>query len=126
MKYLTHYTEEEQTRIFKKYGVFFAFNNQQFAEQKVEGVTYVNGPSGMIIPKEHVDKVIEELNICHEKGIAQDIAENGKNRIIRRELDNYECYYTHDISDAVDALEPYGITEAQVLKVFRNKNAVIA
>ncbi len=33
MKYLTDYTEKEQTGIFDKYNVFFAFGTEQFNEQ---------------------------------------------------------------------------------------------
>ena len=50
------------------------------------------------------------------------IAENGLVAIIKRELSNYECYYTGEIEDAVDTLEDYGITYEQVLKVFKGES----
>ena len=51
--------------------------------------------------------------------VKQDIEENGIEKIIKRELGNYECYYTGEIEDAVEALEDYGITHEQVSNVFR-------
>ena len=57
---------------------------------------------------------------CQKDGIDQDIKENGKFAIIRRELFNYECFYTYEIQDAIDNLEQYGYNEGDVLQVFNN------
>ena len=55
-----------------------------------------------------------------KNGIDADIKENGLRAIIRRELFNYECFLTCDISDCADALADYpGITRARVLEVYR-------
>jgi hypothetical protein len=40
MKYLTDYTQEAQTKLFEEKGVFFAFSNKQFEEQRKEGIKY--------------------------------------------------------------------------------------
>lgn len=40
MKYLSDYTNVAKTELFKEKGVFFAFSQEQFDEQKKEGITY--------------------------------------------------------------------------------------
>ena len=119
MKYLADYTKEPLSLAFKKYGAFFAFSKTQFEEEKVEGVNYVSNGTGMIVPKNNYKALMEEMDEIHRNGIKQDIEENGIEKIIKRELANYECDYTGEIEDAVEALEDYGITYEQVLNVFR-------
>ena len=121
MKSLTNYVEDKQTALFDEYGVFFAFSVAQFQEKCQAGVRYVDTGAGMLIPKEHADTVIEKLGAIHAEGIAQDLAENGREAIIKRELANYECGYTGEIDSCVDALEDYpGITADDVRTVFRD------
>jgi len=120
MKYLSDYMNDKQSALFEEYGVFFAFSREQFLEARKEGIKYVNVGAGMIVPKEHVEVVMKSLDEIYQNGIKQDIAENGIDAIIKRELGNYECYYTGDISDAVEALEDYGISRDQVEKIFKN------
>ena len=72
----------------------------------------------MIVPVDNLQKVIAGLNSISEAGIKQDIAENGIDAIIARELSNHEAYYTYDISDTFDSLQGYGVTKAQVQAVF--------
>ena len=119
MKYLSDYTQEHLTKAIEKHGAFFAFSKSQFDEKKVEGVKYVSDGTGMIAPKENYEKLSEEIEEIHRNGIKQDIEENGIELIIKRELRNYECYYTGEIEDAVDALEDYGITYEQVKNVYK-------
>lgn len=119
MKYLSDYTKDATSIAMEKYGAFFAFSVSQFNEKRVEGVAYAQDGSGMIAPKENFKALVEELNKIHEDGIKQDIAENGIEAIIRRELNNHECDYTGDVTDAVDALEGYGVSHEQVLNVYR-------
>jgi len=57
---------------------------------------------------------------CQKDGIDQDIKENGKFAIIRRELFNYECFYTCDLEPAIDELKEYGYDEGDVLQVFNS------
>lgn len=122
MKYLSDYTKDAISETMKKHGAFYAFSTSQFNENKVEGVTYTQTGSGMLVPKENIEVLIEEIDKIYEDGIKQDIGENGLVAIIKRELSNYECYYTGEIEDAVDTLEDYGITYEQVLKVFRGES----
>lgn len=118
MKCLSDYMSAAQTASFDKHGAFFAFSKKQFDEKAVEGVKYVQTGSGMIVPKENVEALMAELEKIYTDAIAQDVAENGIDGIIGRELDNYECYYTGSIDDAVEALEVYGITREQVKAIF--------
>lgn len=119
MKYLSHYMEEQQTKLFNDTGSFFAFSNEQFEKAKKDGVAYVALGSGLICPKEYAEKVFTKLDTIYVNAIAQDLAENGKDGVIERELANHEAYYTGDIEDTVYALEDYGITNAEILAVYK-------
>lgn len=60
------------------------------------------------------------LDSIAQEGIAEEIEENGKKAIIRRELFNHECFYTNDICDYVEKLEGYGISYDEVYEVFNH------
>ena len=120
IKYLSDYMQDAQTKCFEENGAFFAFSSSQLNEKKVEDVVYVNVGSGLICPKENGKKLLKELEDIVTAGIAQDIKENGYENIIKRELNNYECYYVGEIDDAVDALSSYEeITTDMIVKVFQ-------
>ena len=119
MKTLNDYTDKAISAVLEKHGAYFAFSKKQFEEKQVEGVEYVRNLNGMVMPKESKFQLIKEINEIYAEGVKQDIAENGLTAIIKRELSNYECYYTGDIEDAVEALEDYGVTHEQVLTVFQ-------
>jgi hypothetical protein len=42
--------------------------------------------------------------------IEKDLEGNGKDAIIERELNNFECFYASDIEDCIETLKRYGIT----------------
>lgn len=121
MKYLQDYQEERQTALFNSTGAFFAFSQSQFNEGKKEGIKYVNCQGGMICPKDNVIILIEGLDQIYKEAIQQDIKENGKEAIIKRELYNYECFYTYDTKSAVDALHGYGFTDDDIIAVFNTE-----
>jgi hypothetical protein len=114
VKTLASYTETRTTELLNSTGAFFAFGQKQMDEQKVEGITYTSMGGGLIVPIVNAAEFADRFKTIVSESIAQDIAENGKPAIIRRELANYECQITSDISDAVEALEGYGITEEEV------------
>ena len=122
MKYLSQYLEEGQTKALQKAGAFFAFSNKQFDEQKKPGVVYVNGPAGMICPKDTLDTLMDELDAGYKAGIAQDIAENGLEAIVLRELNNHEAYYTRNLESTEEALSDYPVTKEDIKHIFHNKN----
>ena len=118
MKYLNEYFDEDISTCLKKHGAFFCFSKSQFEEGRTEGVTYVDMGGGLVCPKENAESYSEESDAIIMAAIAQDIAENGIEGIIMRELDNHEAFYTRDISSTVDALVCYDITADQVRQVF--------
>jgi len=123
MKNLNNYTEEATTQLLKENGAFFAFSDRQFDEQQQEGVKYISIYGGLICPKDNADNVINGLKNITKRGIALDIAENGKEAIIKRELDNHEIYYTDDISPVVNYLKDYGFTENEIKTIFNQEKS---
>ena len=117
MKYLSEYIDKGITKLLKENGAFFAFSTEQLKEQNVVGVKYVNLESGLICPKKNVKALVKGMDKNVKNGIAQDIKENGKNRIIKRELNNHEFGYTGEIEQTVDSLTDYDITEKEIAKV---------
>lgn len=118
MKYLSEYTEKAQTNLFEKTGTFFAFSGKQYNESRKVNVKYINMGIGMICPEKNVKQLIDGLYSIQKGGIKQDVKENGIEKIIIRELYNYESFYTMDWTNAVEQLEQYGITEKEVRKIY--------
>jgi len=125
MKYLTDYTEKEQTRLFNKYNVFFAFGTDQFNEQAKEGLKYISRDAGMYQgykDSKELKEFDKEWDKMLENAIKQDLKENGKEKIIERELNNHECYYTGEIDQSViNSLSDYNISKKEIVDQF-NKN----
>ncbi|HPS31408.1 MAG TPA: hypothetical protein PLZ43_14230 [bacterium] len=119
MKYLRDYTETAQTELFNRTGAFFAFSTEQFNEKAKEGIKYANCGHGLICPKDKVDELIEGLESINKKGIELDLQENGKEKIIRRELANYETQISGEWKDVAKILKKYGITEEEVCKGYQ-------
>ena len=120
MKYLSHYIQDKQTQAFNDAGAFFAFSNQQLDEAKKEGVKYASLGMGLICPVDNAKQLMTRLDSIAQEGIAEDIKENGKKAIIRRELFNHECFYTNEICDCVEKLEGYGISYDEIYEVFNH------
>jgi len=123
MKYLSDYTEQATSAALNKAGAFFAFSNKQFNEQRVDGVEYSNAGAGCICPTDNVATLVMELSNGHKAGIALDIAENGKEAIIRRELYNHEAFYTGDWKGCIfqGALNGYDISDDDVYAVYKTE-----
>lgn len=124
MKYLSDYTQQGITDLLNQYGGFFAFSDAQMNEKKKEGVEYVSCGHGLIAPKENAKLLVDGLIANGDKAVQQDIAENGKEEIIKRELYNHEAFYTGDIEQTVDALSIYGFTEEDVRLVFYKERVI--
>jgi len=73
----------------------------------------------MVTLKENSKKLIDGLEKIYIESIAQDIEENGIEKIIERELNNHECGYTGEIDIVVSILADYKISEEQIITVFR-------
>lgn len=119
MKYLSDYTQEAQSKILKKYNAFFAFSQEQFNKAKKEGLKYIARGAGLYHEAGKSKEFDKDWANVIAEGIKQDLKENGKEKIINRELENYECYYTGDVTEAVYYVSDYGITEQEVIEVYR-------
>ena len=118
MKYLTDYLEEKQSALFKNYGAFWAFNTSQFEEGIQPGKKYVNLGRGLFAPKENYKEFISALEKVIEDARKEDVAENGKQGIIERELINLEVFYTGNLEEVYDRLKPYGIELEQIRETY--------
>ena len=112
--------EKMTTELLKKCGVFFAFSDKQFEENKTplkEGEKYVSIGGGGYLPKSKVDAFRQGMeainNYGKEKVKVNDLAENE----ILFELQNHECFYTGDYSDVVDMFKGT-YTEKQIRDVY--------
>lgn len=121
MKYLLNYTDEAVSEAIKNAGAFFAFSDKQFNEAKKDGVKYTSLFAGLICPTNNAKKLLDDISTAHENGIKQDIAENGINNIIARELSNHEAYYTGDITSTINALAGYNVSEQAIRDVFKRE-----
>ena len=119
MKYLSDYMEEKQTALFNKTGTIFAFSDKQFEEQKVKGKQYSRLAQGMVTEKGNEIEVIEGLDKIYRDSIKQDIKENGKDKVILRELLNHEAFYVGNIEETIHKLEDYPITEDDISHIFQ-------
>lgn len=118
MKYLHDYIEKKQLKLFKDMGAFFAFSTKQFNEEKQNGLKYTALGGGLICPSINTKRLLTGLTEITKAGIAEDLAENTKEGVIKRELSNHEAYYTGNIEEVADTLQGYGITRAEVWNVY--------
>ena len=118
MKYLSDYMEAKQNELFNRTGTIFAFSQKQFEEGRKDNVKYVNLGQGMLTEKPFVKEVINGLDKIYKDSIKQDIKENGKDKIILRELQNHEAFYVGNIEDTVHKLEDYPFTEDDISHIF--------
>lgn len=123
-------TEKEQktTELFKVTGLFFAFSNQQFLENKTplkEGEKYVSIGAGGYLPKGNLaafEAGLKEITKWYKNEIK---ATKGARRDnIAYELNNHEAYYTGSINDTMGALGP-DYTRAEVIKVYNEERQKI-
>jgi hypothetical protein len=105
--------------LFNECGVFWAFSIEQFKEQVPKGVKLVSIGMGGYMPKDNHQRLVEGLKEIknYEKSIRKQIKAE---EAILYELRNFECFYTGEIDDAVEALANLGITYEQVRTVYKN------
>jgi hypothetical protein len=111
-------TEERMSACFKKHGAFFAFSEDQFAKESKFNVTYVHLFAGLYCPKDNEATLRAEMEAIYDEGIAEHLRLETPEEIVKDTLANYECYYTGDWAEAVEALKHYGIDEPFIRKVF--------
>lgn len=112
--------EQKVSELIKKCSMFFAFNNDQFNENKTplqEGEKYVSFGAGAYLPKSQVDNFLNGSDNIDKWYKAEIKANKARKANIIYELSNHEAWYTMDIQDTLQALgEDY--TEEEVKKVF--------
>jgi hypothetical protein len=120
------YQEREQTKLFNKYGVFFAFSNEQFKE----GVDKVGASpenkvvslgAGMYCLSKNKEELLKGMKAITKNKVAKDIKDNGIDNIIVRELYNYETFISYNFDDVKEALKPYNVSDEQISKAFRKE-----
>ena len=113
---------DRQTKLFKNNQCFFAFSIKQMEdslfETKQSKKDIISLGSGMFCPRENSKFVIKQLDKIYKESIQQDLKENGKEKIIYRELSNHECWYVSDYTDCVDKLIDYPITPDEIREVY--------
>lgn len=125
---IKHEQETKLSELFKLCGVFFAFSNNQFDENKThlqEGEKYVSIGAGGYLPKGKAKLFADGIDDLDKWYKAEIKANKARKAHILYELNNHEAYYTHDIESTLECLgEDY--TREEVLKVFRNRKAEIS
>ena len=97
--------EDKNSELFSRVGLFFAFSNTQFDENKTtlkEGDKYVSIGGGGYMPKSNVEEFrngLDEIEKWYKKEIKSNKASEKE---VAYELSNHECFYTRDISVVVD------------------------
>ena len=120
-KTINDLTDKKVSEHLKNFGAFWAFSNSQVNEQKKEGENYVQVMQGLICPKDKADEFMRILTEIYEAGEREFLEVNDRTEIILYELENHECFYLYDPTEAVENLADFGITKEEVINVF-NKN----
>lgn len=117
--------EKKQSALFKEVGLFWAFSNKQFDENKTplrEGEKYIRIDGGGFMPAGNWDAFEKGLDEIHKWYNDTIKSGNLRREHIVYELANHEAWYTGDIEDTLAALGP-DYTAEEVRKVF-NEEAV--
>jgi len=123
MKPITEIKAEKEAKfndLIKSVGMFFAFSNQQFNENKTplkEGEKYVSLGAGAYMPKGNVDLWVNESKAIN-KWYKEEVKENKARKAnIVYELNNHEAFYTGELEETLEALgEDY--TREEVREVY--------
>lgn len=112
--------DEAISKAIKDHKVFFAFSNEQFEESKTElqpNEKYVRLKGGGFIPELQFNSFIKEM-VKVQDDFKKAVEENNlKEKHIIYELQNYECFYTMDPTEAINALSDF-YSEKEILEVF--------
>ena len=112
--------DEAISKAIKDHKVFFAFSNEQFEESKTElqpNEKYVRLQGGGFVPELQFNSFIKEM-VKVQDDFKKAVEENNlKEKHIIYELQNYECFYTMDPTEAINALSDF-YSEKEILEVF--------
>lgn len=121
-------TQDKQTELFEANSVFFAFSDSQVLEGMAQyNITdkslLVSLGAGMIAPRANVKAISLGLKTIQADKKKMVKERSDIKKTILYELNNYECFYTGDITDALEALSAYDVTREQILAVYKeNRN----
>jgi len=97
--------EYANTKLFNECGVFWAFSNEQFNENKTqlkEGEKYVSIGAGGYLPKGNVNALTKGMKE-NEKAYKTALKRNNlRLKEIAYEFGNHECFYTGDWTVVAD------------------------
>ena len=127
---LKQHKQEMYSETLEDLNVFWAFGNDQFQEgldklkaNKIllEGEKLAPIGAGGYVPAKNLSTLRSEIDKI-EKWYKFQVKElkDGKKDLILHELRNYECFYSNDISDALEVLIPLGITKKEIEMVYNN------
>ena len=111
MKTIQEIKKEQQNKVdelLKECLVFFAFSTEQFHANKTplqEGEKYVSLGAGGYMPKSKINQYSEgfkDINKWYKAEIRT--SKNWESEVLY-ELNNYECFYVNDITDAYNVLK---------------------
>ncbi len=95
----------------KNAGVFWAFSNNQFDENKTykdaPDNEYISVGAGGYIHKSDKHKFENFVKVIAPKLKADFVSKIEMNDLIKYELINHECYYTGDLSEVVEIVHSY-------------------
>lgn len=116
--------QKKISAMFEEFGIFFAFSEQQFEQSRKEGVEYVSGFGGMIIPKENVKLLNGRINRIHEETAARMRKHVPMEEYILYELYNHEAFYTGEVNEVLKLARSYypDCTLENVYKVYQANN----
>lgn len=107
--------QEKYNELLKQCKVFWAFSDKQFNENKTElseGDKYVSIGAGGYMPKFYIKELragMDSIDKWEKDEIKKTKAEE---KHILYELYNHECFYTGDLTSAIDVL-PYSVDKVQ-------------
>lgn len=112
--------QDKYNQLITDCSMFFAFSNDQFAENKTPlepGEKYISIGAGGYMPKSKLQKWIDGSKEIEQWHKAEVKANNLRKNHIIDELENHEAFYTYEIEDTLTALGN-DYTEEEVKKVF--------
>ena len=114
-KTLKQIKQDEQTKIIKNNGGFFAFNDEQFKEQKKQNTIYVNMGVGLICPKNNAKTLKKELDDLNKKAIKKQMETQSIKDIVFKNCFNYELQYSYNgFEELKEILQDYPIKETEL------------
>lgn len=106
-----HEFEKKRNEELAKTGIFYAFSNQQFEENKThkeaQDNEYLTIGGGAYIHKSNKEKLDNYFNKILPKLKKEFLKKINLEDLIEYELINHECYYTGDWFEVVPIIENY-------------------